>query len=227
MPTRVSTVLGADTSFGASPQSATITAPGSGNSLTLRISISNGAAITGVTCGDGSSSLLITRDRTATGNGVIEIWLVRNITNSPTSLSVSWASGSAIAFCDYVQWSGDIEQHNAQEGNANGFTTGLIGPSLTSVASGVGAFGDVNMGAATFSGASGITIDPGTSSASHVLWSENLGAAGTYTVGGTPGTGQNVEVTAVLIQSAGGGGGDTLVVVGNPQRNRRTSGRRM
>ncbi len=222
MPTRVRTVLGADTSFGASPQSVSITAPGIGNSLTLRISTSNGAAVTSVACGNGTDWFLYSRDRTSTGNGVIEVWLIRNITNSPTSISVAWASGSALAFIDYVEWSGDIEQHNAQEGNANGFwSSGAVGPSLTSTAAGVGAFGDANLGsAAIFTGASGITVDPGTSSTEHLIFSENLGSAGSYTIGGTPGSGVNYEISAVLIQSAGSGGGSAAAAAHYYRRRR-------
>lgn len=233
MPTVVQAVNRVDSANGTSPRAVTITAPASGNSVALTVRLAGSAAnVTAVACGNGTSTgPIITRDRTVTGDGVIHLWIVSNITDSPTSVSVSFdGGGSAIARIDMVEFAGSIQQHNAQEGNVNSGSTGAeIGPSLTSAASGVGAFGNFNTFAdTTFTPSTSISCVPaaGSNSFDRLIYSANLGAAGAYTIGGAPGTTTSVEATAMLIESVGGGGGNT-VVVGSPQRNRRTSGRRM
>lgn len=205
MPTVAGTQTGLVGSFGASPRTVTITAPSSGNSIGVTLIDSNGRTITGVTCGNGTSTFLYEDP-----DGY-EFWIVSGITDSPTSISVSFTGGDSEVYVDKVEFVGGIQQHNAQEGSEGGFGSTEFGPSLTSTASGVGGFGLITtIGSVTVTPSSGVSVAPTGAGTRFLTYSASLGAAGSYTFGGALDSAVPRRASAVLIESTGGGGGISL-----------------
>jgi hypothetical protein len=171
--------------FGASPRTVTISAVGVGNSLGIWCSNETGAAMNTVTCGNGTPALIFSF--TNLGGGSIEFWIISNITDAPTTIEGTWTGANSYFNVDKAEFVGAIQQHNAQEGFITGSGAGEIGPSLVATAASVGA-----MGLAMWSGdrsltpATGLTALPTGVAASCLVYSDNLGAAGTYVIGGTP-----------------------------------------
>lgn len=204
MPTVVGAQKGLNSSFGASPRSTTITAPASGNSLALIIGTDANVLIDSLTCGNGTATRLF--NYTRSGGAIIEIWIVTGITNAPTTVDVAWTGSNGSVYVEKVEFAGIIQQHNAQEGNVTGSSGAEVGPSLTSIAASVGAIADVFFSAAkTLTPSAGLTGLPGGSTTSHMVYSDDIGAAGTYTIGGTPDTFATYDIGGVLLESVGGG----------------------
>lgn len=203
MPTVVDVQHGLNSSFGASPRSTTINGVTSGNSVALIIGTDANVLIDSLTCGNGTATRLY--NYTRSGGAVIEIWIVTGITNSPTTVDVAWTGSNGSVYVSKVEYSGTIQQHNAQEGSVTGSSGSEVGPALVASASGVGAIGDVFYGASrSLTPSTGLTGLPGTSTTSHMVYSGNLGAAGTYTIGGTASVFAVYDIGAVLLESAGG-----------------------
>jgi hypothetical protein len=214
MPTIVGTPQkGLESAFGASPRSTTITAPTSGNSLALIVATGANVALDSLSCGNGTATRLYSYTR-VNGGAVIEFWIVTNITNSPTTVVGAWTGSNNVLYVDKVEFAGIIEQHNTQEGGVDGSGDTSLGPSLTSISSSVGAIGDVYFTASrTLTAATGLSTLPGSSTTSHMVYSDNLGAAGSYVIGGTPDIFANYDIAGVLLQDAGGGGGPVIPVI--------------
>lgn len=205
MPTVVDAQHGLNSSFGASPRSTTITGVTSGNSVALIIGTDANVLIDSLTCGNGTATRLY--NFTRSGGAVIEFWIVTGITNSPTTVDVAWTGSNGSVYVSKVEYAGEIQQHNTQEGSVTGSSDAAAGPSLTASASGVGAIGDVYYSASrTLTPATGLTELPGSSTTSHMVYSGNLGAAGSYTIGGTPDIFANYDIGGVLLEDVGGGG---------------------
>lgn len=214
MPTVVGVQTGLNTGFGASPRTATVTAPGTGNSLGVVLISTNGATVTNVGCGDGTSTFLYTDPDN------YQHWIISGITNGATSVSVEFSGGGNSEFdIDKVEFAGGIQQHNAQEGTASAFGDTEIGPSLTSTAASIGGFGHyLTVASVTVTPSAGVSVAPVGADTSHLLYTGDLGAAGTYTFGGSISAATSRRVSGVLVESVASSPARPVIFAGLRQR---------